>query len=177
LLPEAPYFYEYLSARELLDLVGRLFGLDAATRRRRAGELIERVGLGAAGDRPMRKYSKGMLQRAGLAQALMNDPELVVLDEPMSGLDPVGRKDVRELIRSLRDAGRTVFFSTHILPDVEAICDRIAIISGGVVGDVGPVGRLLDAKVLGTEIVVSVASDEQAAAVERLTPAGAKAAA
>jgi phenylacetate-CoA oxygenase PaaJ subunit len=98
-LPESPYFYEYLTAREMLDLAGRLFGLDRATRRARAGELVERVGLAGAADRPLRKFSKGMLQRAGLAQALMNRPELVVLDEPMSGLDPVGRKDVRELIR------------------------------------------------------------------------------
>jgi ABC-2 type transport system ATP-binding protein len=170
-LPEAPYFYEYLSARELLDLAGRLFGLDPAARRRRAGELLEKVGLAAAADRPMRKYSKGMLQRAGLAQALVNDPDLVVLDEPMSGLDPIGRKDVRDLIGELRDAGKTVFFSTHILPDVEAICDRAAIIVNGVIHDVGPVGKLLDAKLLGTDVVLAGAAEAQ---VSPLLPEGAR---
>ncbi|MBI4511930.1 MAG: ABC transporter ATP-binding protein [Deltaproteobacteria bacterium] len=155
-LPESPYFYDYLSARELLDLVGSLFGLGRAERRKRAGELLEKVGLGQSADRPMRKYSKGMLQRAGLAQALMNDPELVILDEPMSGLDPVGRKEVRDLMVALRDAGKTVFFSTHILPDVEAICDRIAIISHGTVHDVGPVSQILQATLLGTDVVLWV---------------------
>jgi ABC-2 type transport system ATP-binding protein len=154
-LPEAPYFYDYLSAREYLDLVGRLFGMDAAARKKRAAELCDKVGLGAAADRPMKKYSKGMLQRAGLAQALMNDPELVVLDEPMSGLDPIGRKEVRDLIHELRDAGKTIFFSTHILPDVEAICDRVAIIVSGKVLDVGPVDKLLDATLLGTDVVLA----------------------
>jgi ABC-2 type transport system ATP-binding protein len=170
-LPEAPYFYDYLSARELLDLAGRLFGLDAALRARRAGELLEKVGLQAAADRPMRKYSKGMLQRAGLAQALINDPELVVLDEPMSGLDPIGRKEVRDLIHELRDAGKTIFFSTHILPDVEAICDRVAIIAGGRVLDTGPVGKLLDSRVLATEVVVALAEGKS---LDGLTPPGAQ---
>jgi ABC-2 type transport system ATP-binding protein len=156
-LPEAPYFYDYLSVRELLDLTGRLFGLDAATRRKRAGALIERVGLVEAADRPMRRYSKGMLQRAGLAQALMNDPELVVLDEPMSGLDPIGRREVRDLLHELQGQGKTVFFSTHILPDVEAICERVAIIAKGVVHDVGPVGQLLRTTVLGTDVLLELA--------------------
>jgi ABC-2 type transport system ATP-binding protein len=171
-LPESPYFYDYLSARELLDLCGRLFGLDAATRRRRADELLAKVGLAAAADRPMRKYSKGMLQRAGLAQALVNDPEVIVLDEPMSGLDPIGRKEVRDLISELGAAGKTVFFSTHILPDVEAICDRVAIISLGQVHDVGPVGTLLQAKILGTDVVLEVPEDRDHQA---LVPAGGKA--
>jgi ABC-2 type transport system ATP-binding protein len=153
-LPEAPYFYDYLTPRELLDLAGRLFGVDAATRRRRTEELLGRVGLTSAADRPLRKFSKGMLQRAGLAQALVNDPELVVLDEPMSGLDPIGRKEVRDLILWLRDAGKTVFFSTHILPDVEAICDRVTIIAQGRIQETGPVASLLDASLLGTDIVV-----------------------
>src|SRR5215470_3650604 len=153
-LPEAPYFYDYLTPRELLDLAGRLFGIDSATRRRRADELLARVGLSSAADRPLRKFSKGMLQRSGLAQALVNDPELVVLDEPMSGLDPIGRKEVRDLILWLRDAGKTVFFSTHILPDVEAVCDRVAIIAGGRIQEVGPVASLLDASLVGTEIAV-----------------------
>jgi ABC-2 type transport system ATP-binding protein len=170
-LPEAPYFYDYLSAREYLHLAGQLFGLDAATRQKRAGELLERVGLAKAADKPMRKYSKGMLQRAGLAQALINDPELVVLDEPMSGLDPIGRKEVRDLIESLADAGKTVFFSTHILPDVEAICDRVAIISQGKVLDTGPVERLLDAHVLGTDAILEV---DEGRDLGSLVPQGAR---
>ncbi len=165
-LPEAPYFYDYLTARELCDLVGRLFGMDAAARKERAATLLDKVGLGAASDRPMKKYSKGMLQRAGLAQALMNDPELVVLDEPMSGLDPIGRKEVRDLIHELRDAGKTIFFSTHILSDVEAICDRAAIIVGGKVLDVGPIGKLLDASLQGTDVVLLVPEGKDVAAPE-----------
>ncbi|HEX9101594.1 MAG TPA: ABC transporter ATP-binding protein, partial [Polyangia bacterium] len=115
-LPENPYFYDYLSGAELLDLMGHLFGLPRAERRRRARTLLERVGLGRAGDLALRKYSKGMLQRLGIAQALINDPALVVLDEPMTGLDPIGRKEIRDLIVSLKSEGKTVFFSTHILP-------------------------------------------------------------
>jgi ABC-2 type transport system ATP-binding protein len=153
-LPESPYFYDYLTANELLDLMGRLSGLDRATRRKRAGELLERVGLGEAKDRPLRKYSKGMLQRVGLAQALVHDPRLVVLDEPMSGLDPIGRKEVRDLIAELRKEGRTVLFSTHILSDVELLCDRVAIIARGVLRDCGPLDRLLSPRLLHTEVVV-----------------------
>ena len=138
-LPESPYFYEYLTGRELLDFVGRLFGLDRALRRQRAGELLERTGLDDAADRRLRGYSKGMLQRIGLAQALMGDPDLLVLDEPMSGLDPLGRKDVRDLIAEQRERGKTVFFSTHILPDVEQLCDRVALI---VRGEVRSIGRI-----------------------------------
>ena len=167
-LPESPYFYEYLTVRELLDLTGRLFGLDGGLRRKRGGELIERVGLAEAADRPLRKLSKGMLQRAGLAQALMNDPELVILDEPMSGLDPIGRKQVRDLIISLQEAGKTVFFSTHILSDVEAICDRVAIIVAGKVDEVGPVAHVLDSSLTGTEVVL-----RPRAPVEPLLPEGA----
>ena len=171
-LPESPYFYDYLTGRELLDLCGRLFGLPAEVRRRRAAELLERVGLGAAADRQLRRYSKGMLQRAGLAQALVNDPELVILDEPMSGLDPVGRKDVRDLMHELHDAGKTIFFSTHILADVEALCDRVAIISEGRILEVGPVTRLLDANVLATEVVLRVDPDRREA-LEAAVPEGA----
>ena len=173
-LPEAPYFYEYLTARELLDLAGRLHGLDAATRRRRGGELLEQLGLADAADRALRKFSKGMLQRAGLAQALIHDPELIVLDEPMSGLDPIGRKEVRDLILSLRDAGKTVFFSTHILPDVEAICDRVAIVAKGTVHDVGTVAKILDAQILGTDVVLRCGADARAA-LEAKIPASATA--
>jgi ABC-2 type transport system ATP-binding protein len=154
-LPENPYFYDYLSADEFLAMVGRIYGLPAAERRKRADELLERLGLAMARSRPMRSYSKGMLQRVGLAQALMGDPELVVLDEPMSGLDPIGRREVRELIESLRAAGKTVFFSTHILADAELLCDRVAIIVKGKLRDVGPLGRLLSPKVHRFEVLWS----------------------
>ena len=140
-LPETPYFYDYLTVGELLDLAGRLFGLPHGVRKKRADELIEKVGLTRARTQPLKKFSKGMLQRAGLAQALMNDPELVVLDEPMSGLDPIGRKEVRDLILELRDQGKTVFFSTHILSDVEAITDRVAIIVKGELREHGTPNR------------------------------------
>ena len=154
-LPENPYFYDYLDVAELLDMVGRLYGLDRSTRRTRARTLIERVGLGHAGKRSLRSYSKGMLQRAGLAQALMGDPDVVVLDEPMSGLDPIGRKEVREIIEDLRAAGKTVFFSTHILSDASMLCDRVGIIVKGRLRDVGPLGRLLNPRVDRVEIVWS----------------------
>ena len=153
-LPENPYFYDYLSGEELLDLMGRLFGLDRRERRRRARALLDRVGLGRAGDRALRKYSKGMLQRLGIAQALVNDPELVVLDEPMSGLDPIGRKEIRDLIVELKHEGKTVLFSTHILSDVELICDRVAMVVGGRMRDVGPLSQLLSPRLLHTEIVL-----------------------
>jgi ABC-2 type transport system ATP-binding protein len=158
-LPENPYFYDYLSVRELLDMVGRLHGLPRATRRRRSGALIERVGLEAAADRPLRSFSKGMLQRAGLAQALIGEPELVVLDEPMSGLDPVGRKEVRDLVVELRERGTTVFFCTHILADASALCDRVGILVRGTLRDVGSLAQLLDPRVLGVEVVWQAPAD------------------
>jgi ABC-2 type transport system ATP-binding protein len=166
-LPESPYFYDYLTGTELLDLMGRLCGLDRRQRRRRAGELLERVGLSAAKDRALRKYSKGMLQRVGLAQALINDPHLVVLDEPMSGLDPIGRKEIRDLILSLREEGRTVLFSTHILSDVELLCDRIAMIIGGRLRDQGRLDKLLSPRLLHTEVVFE---REGAKEAQRLAP-------
>jgi ABC-2 type transport system ATP-binding protein len=153
-LPESPYFYDYLTIGELCDLAGRLFGMAPAVRRRRADELIEKVGLGGARNQSLKKFSKGMLQRAGLAQALMNDPALVVLDEPMSGLDPIGRKEVRDLILGLRDAGKTVFFSTHILSDVEAITDRVAIIARGQLQAHGTPAELVSRTVRGVEVTV-----------------------
>ncbi len=151
-LPESPYFYDYLSPEEFLDLVGALSDVPAAERRRRADRLISRVGLDHARGRPLRKFSKGMLQRAGIAQALMGEPELVVLDEPMTGLDPLGRKEIRDLILELRREGRTVFFSTHILPDVELTCDRVAMVFAGRIKSVGPLGSLLSARLLSTEV-------------------------
>ncbi len=146
-LPESPYFYDHLLPDEFMDLCGRLRGLDAPTRRRRGVELLDLVGLGAARDRPLRKFSKGMLQRIGLAQALVGDPELLILDEPMTGLDPVGRKEVRDLIVALRKRGKTIFFSSHILADVEMICDRVAIVSQGRVVDEGSLAELLSPEV------------------------------
>ena len=158
-LPESPYFYDYLTVPELLDLAGRLFGLPHTLRKRRADELIERVGLARARSQSLKNFSKGMLQRAGLAQALMNDPELVVLDEPMSGLDPIGRKEVRDLILELRDRGTTVLFSTHILSDVEAITDRVAIIARGQLQAHGTPAELVKQTVLGVEVAVRLPPD------------------
>jgi len=130
-LPESPYFYDYLTAEEFLGFYGQLAGLNRAVIAERITDLLHLVGLADARSRQLRKFSKGMLQRIGLAQALIHDPELVILDEPMTGLDPVGRKQVRDLILSLRDRGKTVFFSTHILHDVEMICDRVGIVIKG----------------------------------------------
>jgi len=130
-LPESPYFYDYLTAEEFLAFYGKLAGLDRETIQKRIPQLLERVSLTEARHRQLRKFSKGMLQRIGLAQAIIHDPELVILDEPMSGLDPIGRKEVRDLILGLRDQGKTVFFSTHIISDVEMICDRVGILARG----------------------------------------------
>jgi ABC-2 type transport system ATP-binding protein len=131
-LPENPYFYDYLTARELLEYCAELFGFPAAARRKRAVDLLARVNLDERRwDTQLRKFSKGMLQRVGLAQSLVNDPEIVFLDEPMSGLDPVGRREVRDLIASLRDEGKTVFMCSHILSDIEVLCDRVAILKRG----------------------------------------------
>ena len=143
-LPESPYFYEYLTPEEFLDFVGSLFGLDRATCRKRRDHWIDRLNLNHARGRALRKFSKGMLQRVGIAQALMGDPELVILDEPMTGLDPMGRREVRDLIVELGKDGKTVFFSTHILPDVEQTCDRVAIVAGGRLQACGPLGDLMD---------------------------------
>ncbi len=151
-LPESPYFYEYLSPEEFLDLVGSLCDVPRAERRARARRLITRVGLDHARGRPLRKFSKGMLQRIGIAQALMGDPELVVLDEPMTGLDPIGRKEIRDLMLELKREGRTVLYSTHILPDVEMTCDRVAMIFAGSIRNVGPLSELLTARLLSTEV-------------------------
>ena len=123
-LPENPFFYDYLTGREFLNLVGQLYGLNSDERINKMDELFSLVGLKGAEDLQLRRYSKGMGQRIGIAQAIMNNPRLVILDEPMSGLDPIGRKEMRDIILKLKDEGKTVFFSTHILPDVEMICDR-----------------------------------------------------
>jgi ABC-2 type transport system ATP-binding protein len=143
--PENPYFYDYLKASELMNYFGELFGLDAGRRKRKTEELLTKVGLEEKDwNRQLRKFSKGMLQRVGLAQALINEPEVVFLDEPMSGLDPIGRREIRELIADLRDQGTTVFMSTHILSDIEALCDNVAILRQGKLAATGKLDDLLN---------------------------------
>jgi ABC-2 type transport system ATP-binding protein len=151
-LPEQPYFYDYLTARELLDYYARFFGYPAAERRERVARFLERVGLADAGDVQLRKFSKGMLQRVGVAQAIAHDPQVIFLDEPMSGLDPVGRREVRDIILDLKRQGRTVFFSTHILSDAEMLCDRVAVLLGGKLMGVGAPGDIVSMEVYGMEI-------------------------
>ena len=165
-LPEAPYFYDYLTAEELLTYFAGLFGIRNPERRRRVGDLLDRLGIGAERRLPMRKFSKGMLQRVGLAQALINDPEIVFLDEPMSGLDPIGRRDVCALILSLRDRGCTVFFSSHILGDAEALCSRVAILAKGRLVTCGELADMLAFGARGWELVVAGVSDAALAALE-----------
>ena len=140
-LPEAPYFYDYLSGREVLRFYARVCGLRRREGEVRVGELLERVGLAGAADQRLRQYSKGMLQRLGIAQALVHDPEVLFLDEPMSGLDPIGRVQIRDLIRELRGGGKTVFMNTHVLTDVEMLCDRVAILVAGRIRFVGCSGE------------------------------------
>jgi len=152
-LPEQPYFYDYLTAAEFLTFYGRLFGIPGGELRSRMEALLPMVGLSHARDIQLRKFSKGMLQRVGIAQALINYPDLVVLDEPMSGLDPVGRKEVRDMILRLRDEGKTVFFSSHIIPDVELICNRVGILLKGKLVNVGKLNEILEARVKYVEIV------------------------
>jgi ABC-2 type transport system ATP-binding protein len=159
-LPENPYFYDHLTGWELLDYCGQLFGMDRSSRRARIQELLERVGIKEAAHVPLRKYSKGMIQRIGLAQALIHHPELVILDEPMSGLDPIGRKEVRDLILSLKDEGKTIFFSSHILPDVEMICDRVGILIGGRLKEVGVLEEMLEAQIESIEITIREADPQ-----------------
>jgi ABC-2 type transport system ATP-binding protein len=153
-LPENPSYYEFLTGKEALRFFGQLSGVGGALLAPRIDELLELVGLSDAADRQIRKYSKGMQQRLGIAQAL--DPSFVVLDEPMSGLDPIGRKDVRDLILELKRRGKTVLFSTHILPDVEALADRVGVILGGQLRDVGRISDLLSPRIRSVEVVVDV---------------------
>ena len=144
-LPEQPYFYDYLTAHELLDYYGQLSGVAGKDRKKRIEEVLSRVGLTDVKGVQLRKFSKGMLQRAGIAQAILHDPKLLFFDEPMSGLDPLGRREVRDLIEQLRQDGKTVFFSTHILSDAESLCDRVAIIHQGELRGVGAVEDLTSA--------------------------------
>ncbi len=138
-LPEQPYFYDYLTARELLEYYGQLSGVDPKQRSRKVDEVLQRVGLPDVGGVQLRKFSKGMLQRVGIAQAILHDPKVLFFDEPMSGLDPMGRREVRDLMEQLKHEGKTIFFSTHILSDAEALCDRVAIIHQGELRGVGAV--------------------------------------
>src|SRR3979409_2232743 len=141
-LPEQPYFYDYLTAHELLDYYGQLSGVPGKDRKRRINEVLQRVGLTDVKGVHLRKFSKGMLQRVGIAQAILHDPKLVFFDEPMSGLDPMGRREVRDLMEQLKHEGKTVFFSTHILSDAEALCDRVAILYKGELKGIGAVEDL-----------------------------------
>lgn len=154
-LPENPYVYPYLTPAEFVVLCGRLSGLGYAAARDRTRQVLDQVGVAYAADRPVRRLSKGMLQRTGLAAALVADPELLILDEPMSGLDPVGRKEVRDLIVEERRRGRTIFFSTHILNDVETLCDRVAILRKGEVVVGGRIADLLRRDARRTEVTLS----------------------
>jgi ABC-2 type transport system ATP-binding protein len=154
-LPENPYFYDHLSGRELLLYTAALFGIRGEMARQKANLLLTLVGLDdESADRQLRKYSKGMLQRIGIAQALVNDPEVLFLDEPMSGLDPVGRREVRDLLLSLRGEGKTIFFSSHIISDVEALCDRVAILNHGKLIKSGSIPEITGGQQSRIEVVV-----------------------
>jgi ABC-2 type transport system ATP-binding protein len=165
-LPENPYFYEYLTGREILDFYARLSGLPRALRADRLAALLEQVGLSHAADARLRTYSKGMLQRVGIAQALVHDPDVVFLDEPMSGLDPIGRKEIRDLILRLRSEGKTVFMNTHILSDVELVCDRVAIIARGRIVHEGEIDAFLGSDERETDIVFGRLAVDLATALE-----------
>jgi ABC-2 type transport system ATP-binding protein len=154
-LPENPYFYDYLTAREFLDFYAQLFAVPRGEREARIARLLKLVNMENAADLPLRKFSRGMLQRVGLAQALVNEPTFVILDEPLGGLDPIGRKEIRDIILSLRDEGKTVLFTSHILQDIEMICDRVAIVIDGRILSQGRLSDLVSEKVLFTEVTVS----------------------
>jgi ABC-2 type transport system ATP-binding protein len=174
-LPEQPYFYDYLTAAELLDYFARFHNLKAADRRERVARMLKKVGLETARKIQLRKYSKGMLQRVGLAQAILHDPRVVILDEPMSGLDPLGRREVRDIILELKREGRTVLFSTHILSDAEMLCDRVGVIVGGKLRGVGAPDEMVGIKAHGLEILFEYIGDTSGAAstlLEKATRTG-----
>src|SRR5438132_8283700 len=155
-LPENPYFYDYLTAREFLSYCGQLFGQKAGTRASRTEALLTRVNVEKKSwDLQLRKFSKGMLQRVGLAQALINNPEIVFLDEPMSGLDPVGRREVRDVVASLRTEGKTVFMCSHILSDIEVLCDSVAILKGGRLAHAGSLDELRARESRAVEVIAT----------------------
>ncbi len=159
-LPEQPYFYDYLTSREFLRFYGQLFGLRGTDLTFRMTKLLSLVGLEHAMDIQLRKFSKGMLQRVGLAQALINEPDLIILDEPMSGLDPVGRKEIRDIIFNLKDEGKTIFFSSHIIPDVEMLCDRVGILVRGELVNIGRLNDIIDARIKYVEIIAKNIKEE-----------------
>jgi ABC-2 type transport system ATP-binding protein len=198
-LPEQPYFYDYLTAAEVLDYFAQFHDLTAADRNERVARMLKKVGLETAQKIQLRKYSKGMLQRVGLAQAILHDPKVVILDEPMSGLDPIGRREVRDIILELKREGKTVLFSTHILSDAEMLCDRVGVIVGGKLRGVGAPNEMVGMKTQGMEILfelpggganvaaisakatktgdryrLQVSEEEVFAALEQLCGAGAK---
>lgn len=184
-LPENPYFYDYLTATELLDFCGQIFGFSKSERTRKAKELLSRVKLDESKwNTQLRKFSKGMLQRVGLAQSLINEPEVVFLDEPMSGLDPIGRREVRDLIAELRQEGKTVFMCSHILSDIEVLCDRVAILKRGRLAQLGYLNELRQQVAGQNRIEVVVSGTTEAALKPHLgreidfqlisTPAGLK---
>jgi ABC-2 type transport system ATP-binding protein len=171
-LPEQPYFYDYLTGTELLDYFARIHDLTAADRRDRVQRMLKKVGLETARKIQLRKYSKGMLQRVGLAQAILHDPKVVILDEPMSGLDPVGRREVRDIILELKRDGRTVMFSTHILSDAEMLCDRVGVIVGGRLRGVGAPEEIVDMKTQSMEILFELEGTSSAPLVAKAARSG-----
>jgi ABC-2 type transport system ATP-binding protein len=171
-LPEQPYFYDYLTASELLDYFARIHDLSATERKERVARMLKKVGLETAGKIQLRKYSKGMLQRVGMAQAILHDPKVVILDEPMSGLDPVGRREVRDIILELKRDGKTVMFSTHILSDAETLCDRVGVIVGGKLRGMGAPEQLVDVKTQGMEILFELTGKSGAPLVAKATRTG-----
>jgi len=171
-LPEQPYFYDYLTAAEVLDYFARFHDFTAADRKERVERLLKKVGLETAKKIQLRKYSKGMLQRVGLAQAILHDPQAVILDEPMSGLDPLGRREVRDIILELKRDGKTVLFSTHILADAEMLCDRVGVIVGGKLRGVGAPEHLVDMKTQGMEILFELTGASSAPLLSKATRTG-----
>jgi ABC-2 type transport system ATP-binding protein len=175
-LPEQPYFYDYLTAAEVLDYFARFYNFSAGGRKERIEKMLKKVGLETAGKIQLRKYSKGMLQRVGLAQAILHDPKVVILDEPMSGLDPIGRREVRDIILELKRDGKTVLFSTHILTDAEMLCDKVGVIVGGKLQGVGRPDEIVGLKAQGMEILfeADAANAKSAAILAKVSKSGSR---
>jgi len=171
-LPEQPYFYDYLTAAELLDYFARFHDMTAADRQSRVQNMLKKVGLETAKKIQLRKYSKGMLQRVGLAQAILHEPQVVILDEPMSGLDPLGRREVRDIILELKKDGRTVLFSTHILSDAEMLCDRVGVIVGGKLRGVGTPDEMVGIQTQGMEVLFEVTEGKNLPLLAKATRTG-----